>query len=253
MKSLLIIFPMLLLVSLTRAQETFILKGKIEFEKKINFHKALDGLSDNDFDNSWIQSMKKNFPATITTYFNLYFDHGKTLYKPGREVPSPSPPVPEWLVGPAVDNIVFTDLEKKENIGLKHVFENTYRVEDSVRNIEWRITMDSRTIAGFSCRKAVGRIMDSVYVIAFYTDQIVPNGGPESFSGLPGMILGVAIPRINTTWFATKLELVPVKPEDLMPPKKGKKVTVKELLEQLKGPMKDWGKMGQRNIWSIMI
>ena len=60
--------------------------------------------------------------------------------------------------------------------------------------------------------------MDSVYVIAFYTDQITTTGGPESFNGLPGMILGVAIPRINTTWFATKLELVEVKPQDLIAP-----------------------------------
>ena len=44
-----------------------------------------------------------------------------------------------------------------------------------------------------------------------------------------------------------------VKPEDLAPPKKGKKVNTKELQEQLKGPMKDWGKWGQRNIWNIMI
>ncbi len=130
--------------------------------------------------------MKKNFPATITTYFNLYFDHSKTALQTRQRsslILTTGPGLAALV--PAVDNIVFTDLDRKENIGLKHVFENTYRVEDSVRNIEWRITMDTRTIAGFSCRKAVGRIMDSVYVIAFYTDQIVPNGGPESFSGLP--------------------------------------------------------------------
>ena len=84
--------------------------------------------------------------------------------------------------------------------------------------------------------------MDSVYVIAFYTDQITTNGGPESFNGLPGMILGVAIPRINTTWFATKLELVEVKPQDLAAPLKGKKVDQAGLLKQLQGSMKEWGK-----------
>ena len=133
------------------------------------------------------------------------------------------------------------------------LFDNTFLIQDSSRKIDWRITGEQRTIAGFECRKAVGRIMDSVYVIAFYTDQITTNGGPESFNGLPGMILGVAIPRINTTWFATKLELVEVKPQDLTAPVKGKKVDQASLLKQLQGPMKDWGKSGQRNIWKIMI
>ncbi|PWT99806.1 MAG: GLPGLI family protein [Bacteroidetes bacterium] len=235
-----------------QAQQTFIAKGKIEYEKVLSLHRSFESMIDDDNDRSWIETLKKNFPATITTYFNLYFEDGKTLYKPGREVQTATP-IPDWLLGPASDNVIYTDIATDQNTAMKHVFENTFLVQDSVRKIDWRITMDTRTIAGFSCRKAVGKIMDSVYVIAFYTDQILTSGGPESFAGLPGMILGVAIPRINTTWFATKLELVQVKPEDLAPPKKGKKVNTKELQEQLKGPMKDWGKWGQRNIWNIMI
>jgi GLPGLI family protein len=133
------------------------------------------------------------------------------------------------------------------------VYDNTFLIQDSLTKIEWRITNDTRTIAGFECRKAVGRMLDSVYVIAFYTDQILTTGGPESFTGLPGMILGAAIPRINTTWFATKLELTPVTPEQIAPPKKGKKVNTKELLEQLQTAMKDWQRFGKRNIWLIMI
>jgi GLPGLI family protein len=78
-------------------------------------------------------------------------------------------------------------------------------------------------------------------------------GGPESFNGLPGMILGIAIPRINTTWFATKLELVEVKPTDLTAPKRGKKTNYNDLQVTLKKATKDWGKWGQRNIWSIML
>ena len=253
MRPLLVLWIGLLpLYNVLWAQETFISYGKIEFERKINLHRSLESVIDDDNDRSWIETMKKTFPQTITNFFNLYFEPGKTLYKPGREVQT-STPVPDWIMGPATDNVIFTDLEKHENLGMKHVFENTFLIQDSIRKIDWRITMDTRTIAGFSCRKAIGRIMDSVYVIAFYTDQILTSGGPESFCGLPGMILGIAIPRVNTTWFATKVELVQVKPEDIIPPKKGKKVDLKQLQDQLKGPMKDWGKWGQRNIWNIMI
>ena len=51
-----------------------------------------------------------------------------------------------------------------------------------LEKIEWKITNDERVIAGLDCRKAVGRIMDSVYVIAFYSEQILVSGGPESFN-----------------------------------------------------------------------
>jgi GLPGLI family protein len=95
--------------------------------------------------------------------------------------------------------------------------------------------------------------MDSVYVIAFYTDIIQCSSGPESFTGLPGMILGIAVPRINTTWFATKIQLIDIKETDLQIPKKGKKANYQELYLQLKKATSDWGKYGIKSIWKAMI
>jgi hypothetical protein len=67
------------------------------------------------------------------------------------------------------------------------------------------------------------------------------------------MILGVAIPRLNSTWFATKVELISVTNDMMLPPKKGKKSTYDDLLKQLQKSTKDWGKEGARNIWKMMI
>ncbi len=57
-------------------------------------------------------------------------------------------------------------------------------MQDSTRKITWKITDEMREIAGFSCRRANAIMLDSIYVVAFYTDQIPVSGGPESFSGL---------------------------------------------------------------------
>jgi GLPGLI family protein len=235
------------------AQQIFISKGKIEFEKRVNLYKDIEAWSDEDDNGDWIQTLKKSIPQFEVSYFDLFFDSSnKTLYKPGRELPR-DPKVPDWFRGPATDNMVYADLNSQQTTSLKNVFEKTFLINDSTRKVEWRITNDERVIAGLDCRKAIGRIMDSIYVIAFYSEQVMISGGPESFNGLPGMIMGIAIPRINTTWFATKLELIEVKPSDILPPQKGKKVNQAELLKQLQGSMKDWGKSGQRNIWKIMI
>ena len=69
------------------------------------------------------------------------------------------------------------------------------------------------------------------------------------FSGLPGMILEVAIPRLYTTWIATKIELVQPKEEDYKFSQTGKKVKRKELYQSMSKSMEDWKEYGPRNIW----
>ena len=249
MKKLIIISLLTVYLAISAfAQEQFIVKGKIEFEKKVNLHKQLDS----EEDEGWRTMIKKMAPPTKTSYFDLYFSGNKIIYTPGREVVT-AQKVPDWFDGPATDNIIFTDLEQQSVTSQKTVFDNIFNIKDSVRKIDWKITPDTRTIAGFECRKATAIIMDTVFVVAFYTEQIVTSGGPESFAGLPGMILGIAVPRLYTTWFATKLEMTDVKETVLIPPKKGKKITTSDLKTQLKPSMKDWGKMGAKNMLQVSI
>ena len=79
------------------------------------------------------------------------------------------------------------------------------------------------------------------------------SSGPESFSGLPGMILGLAVPRLHTTWFATKVELVEPTPVQLAPSQKGKKASWMELSNDLNKAMKDWGKEAARILWTSLL
>ncbi|MBV9962646.1 MAG: GLPGLI family protein [Parafilimonas sp.] len=237
------------------AQDIFISQGKIEFEKKVNVYKSLDDQKNNDdqdggFD--WISQIKKQVPEWNVTYFNLFFDGDKTLYKPGRES-TQTQKMPDWFQDPAQSNTVYCDLKSDQSVSQKSVFESVFLINDSLRKIKWKISNDTRDIAGFRCRKATAIIMDSVFVIAFYTDQITTSGGPESFNNLPGMILGLAVPRLHTTWFATKVESVDPAPTDLAAPTKGKKAKNEELVQKLKSTMKDWGKFGQHAQWIIEL
>ena len=79
------------------------------------------------------------------------------------------------------------------------------------------------------------------------------TGGPESFNGLPGMILGLALPHEHITWFATKVYTDNISDTQLLPPAKGKKTTSSALLITLQDLMKDWGKWGKRYQRQIMI
>ena len=235
------------------SQDIFLSKGKIEYEKKVNLYKNLEDQSsgeDGGFD--WTSQLKIQLPEYRIAYFNLFFDDNKTLYKPGREVVQ-TQKIPDWFEGPANSNTVFNDFQNGKTTAQKTVYETMFLIQDSLRYTNWRISSDTRVIAGFKCRKATAIIMDSVFVVAFYTDQIVTTGGPESFNGLPGMILGLAVPRLHTTWFATKVELTEPKPDELAAPVKGKKANNEELVQKLKSSMKDWGKWGQHAQWQILL
>jgi GLPGLI family protein len=230
-------------VILAAAQTQFIYQGRVEYEKKINQHKPLE----EDADNIWNAERIKAIPKFVTDIFELKFNSNKTVYKLAKE--NPDNKYMMWGGKPNESDHVFTDLLAGTFSSQKEIFENTYVIKDSCRKTEWKISDETRTIAGFECRKAVTKICDSVYVVAFYTDQIPVSAGPESFGGLPGLILGLAVPRLYTTWFATKLELTVPTEAQLNPTQKGKKINRVQLEAELKKVMKDWGNEGQQRIW----
>ena len=236
----------IILMAPVLANAQFTMKGKIEYERKVNMHRQMEDMMD-DENKTWLEKMKAQIPKFSTTYFDLSFTSSGSLYRPGREGENPVKSF--WGSAPASENIVYTDFQSKKVAALKKIYEEKFLVQDSVRKLQWKIQDEIRTIAGFKCRKAVARMLDSVYVVAFYTEDIIASGGPEMFAGLPGMILEIAIPRLYTTWIATRVEMIQPKPEDLKAPDKGKKVTQKELYETINASVSKWGKYAHRSIW----
>jgi GLPGLI family protein len=253
----LFVLGMLLLNScLLCAQNThFTTSGVIEYEKTLNMY-ALFRKDINKDNESYMQpafeAYKKNQPQFKKLKSTLNFTDNKTLFTPVEDEAGNGS---FWGDDAMVkqNNITFTDLQSGSFISQKSVFEETFLVKDSTRKIHWKITDETREIAGFNCRRANALIMDSVYVVAFYTDQIPVSGGPESFTGLPGMILGIALPHENITWFATKVTDITLDNKALLPPKKGKPVNDKELLNTLHSAMKDWGNYAQASLKAFSL
>ena len=242
----------LLAADMVRAQSNaiFISHGRIEFQRSVNVYAQMQQTIE-EGDEQWIDLMKKMANHFRTSYFDLYFTGDKSLYKPGRE--SDDKQTFFFWTPPAQDNIVYSDLQARKAISRKNVFEQGFLVEDSLRPIKWKITDETRNIAGFTCRRANAIIMDSIYVVAFYTDEILAEGGPESFTGLPGMILGISLPHNHVSWMATKVESVNVTETQVTPPVKGKKVNNAGLLQSVQPSLKDWRKTGRQYMEAILL
>jgi GLPGLI family protein len=244
-KKKIIVFAALLglFINLRAQYAHFIISGTIEFEKRINVYVLIQKNVNKDIE-AWMQPQidfyKKNNPQFKTLNAKLEFGNYKTLYTPNENDLSQN-----WLVvdNPMLNqfNTIFTDIKTKSSVDQKQVYEQIYLVKDSVRKIKWKITDETREIAGYTCRRANGIYLDSIYVVAFYTTRIPVAGGPESFNGLPGMILGIALPHENITWFAKKVKEGSIPQDAIVPPKKGKPTNEKELLKTLQEVSQNWG------------
>lgn len=222
----------------------FVTSGVIEYEKTCNMFallkKKLVGAFYNQNKPHYDTYLRKE-PQFLKLQSSLTFGNNTSLYTP----------VPKDIYvmydQPIVSqpNIVFNDFNKGTFILQKEFNEKTLLVKDTLRKIVWKITDETRVIAGYNCRRANGLVLDSMYAVAFYAEDIHVSGGPESFTGLPGMILQLALPHDNVSWMATKVTEAAPDEKKLVPPKKGTPVDYKGLHQQLFRGLGQAGELGR--------
>jgi len=210
--------------------QIFISKAKIEYEVKSDIKKTMGN-------NNWEEMLKDKLPRFKTGYFTLTFGNGKSLYQFDHWG---VPKVPDFITRGEDDNKYFYNYNSDVYNTQKSVYGSALHIADSIPKLKWKLVNENRVIAGFNCRKAYTILFDSVYVFAFYTEEITLPGGPASFHGLPGTILGVTIPRLYTSWIATKVEVNGVDVNTIKPVEAKKNITLNELEAVMKDQTKDW-------------
>jgi GLPGLI family protein len=215
----------------TQAQQ-FIGSGKVEYEVKTNFKKTMGT-------GMWAEMMTQNTASPFNTgYYSLVFSQNKSLYKFDRWHEKEK--MPEFLRKSDEENRWSNDYAAGMYTTKKDIWGSPFFIQDSIQKIEWKLLNENREIAGFNCRKAVGRMMDSVYIFAFYTEEILLPGGPCSINGLPGLILGLTIPRMYTSYIATKVTLDIPAGDKIETPQAKKYFTNTGYAKEIKDRLKEW-------------
>ena len=93
-------------------------------------------------------------------------------------------------------------------------------VMDTIKDIDWLITQEAKTISGFTCKKATG-LFNSQPVVAWFTSELPPGHGPFTPLGLPGTILEIFYEKSNT--IVSAIEVLE-SAEIVVAPAKGKPV-----------------------------
>jgi GLPGLI family protein len=201
-----------------------IASAKITFERKTNLYKKLKGNVEN-----WLKEEDK----VKIDYFELFINDTCSLFKPQES------DLKENMSWATSKNTVLQNFKLNTRYVIKPMWGEELHLTDSMFKRKWQITESSRKIAGYACRKAVWQANDSTRIYAWFSYDIVPATGPESFNGLPGTILGLATEDGGVVYFAKKVEVLTPTPATFILPKKKKVYTIPELKAQME---KQYGK-----------
>ena len=251
MKKIFLAIIVLLNAAILNDQQ-FLGKATIEYEVKTNVKKKFG-------DSPWFEQMKDNMPTFRTQYYNYTFSNNKSIYKQSKA--DEKAKIPPFLDESNEDNEYFTDFNTGTVRVKKIVMGSPFYMKDSMPPIEWKLVNENMPIAGFNCRKAVGKIFDSVYVFAFYSEEIPISGGPCAIGGLPGVIMGLTIPRLFTSWVATKVMVNDVNEAIIKPEESKKTESFSAFRKFILDKTKDWGDgddgefkhFKEQFLWSVQL
>ncbi|HMQ08653.1 MAG TPA: GLPGLI family protein [Saprospiraceae bacterium] len=131
------------------------------------------------------------------------------------------------------EDIFITYTEENMVTYIRELLGKRYLIEDQRPQFKWKILNELKEIAGFLCMKAETINHENGYpVFAWFTNKIPIHGGPEGFSGLPGMILSLELNGDDVVIIAKKVQIENEKKPLPLPKKmKGKKIGFYEFSE----------------------
>tara|TARA_B110000503_G_scaffold116282_1_gene175247 strand:+ start:1206 stop:2039 length:834 start_codon:yes stop_codon:yes gene_type:complete len=239
------------------------------------------------FGDQMSEQQKKQMMARFKNYlektFTLNFNKIESSFKENVKLDAPGSTGRRWGNNNGQGSI-YKNLKDKEMIEDVEQFSKRFLVVEPMDQPKWEMGTETKKIGQFTCYKATMVKVDNkvdwgsmfsrrgnnkkkdstktvttkeavkmIAVTAWYTPQIPVSSGPETYFGLPGLILEINEGR--TTMLCTEIVLNPSEIIEIKKPTKGKEVNredynkiVKEKTEEIREQFKSRGSRGsQRN------
>ncbi len=203
--------------------------------------------------------------------FILTFNQSESIYKEEERLEAPSSGR-----GPRFGAMSFTGGDQYKNVRSQELlqeqefFGKQFLIKDELQELNWELGSETKTIGQYTCFKATAvkeatgfdignfgkRPSDDedkkkeedkpkeIIVTAWYTPQIPVNQGPDTYWGLPGLILEINADK--TTILCSKIVLNPSEKDEMKVPSKGKEVTQAEYDAIVKKKMEEMQAMRGR-------
>ena len=263
MKKIIFYILMFLGVIHVHAQKDF--QGLVVYESKTSTSDfKMDGNKEitPEMQKMFEERMKKMSEKT----FNLYFDKTASIYEEEEKLEAPGTQgggmrmMSSFMGG---GGKLYKNVKEKTYTVDKEMMGKAFLIQDSLAIIDWKMTGETKKIGNYTCYKATAvqavsqsdfrnfrrknqdedksknedkdkstNFMDQVEmpkeitITAWYTPDIPINQGPETFWGLPGLILEVN--NGKTIILCSKVVLNNKEKKEIKAPVNGKVVTQKE-------------------------
>ncbi len=210
-------------------------QGTITYERKINLHRRMED-----------EQMKAMVPEFRSTKHLLLFSDSISVYKTVKEEVSPDPfdnnggggPRMMIRIGPGENGIIYNNFATKQIAEQTEFADKNYIIDDTIKSQPWKLTDETKTILGHSCKKALMKTFNGNDVTAWYAQDIAVPAGPENFSGLPGTVLGIDMNNGEIVFTAIAIKSG-IDRKELIAPKTGKHITradFQKKMEEVLGP-----------------
>lgn len=245
-----------LVAMLTFAQKDF--QGKAVYMSKTTLDMSRFG-NRSEQEKKQIKARMKNF---LEKTYTLSFNRTESVFKENAKLEAPgSTRGPRWGASNGQGS-VYKNLQKKIMIEDVEQFSKRFLILEDMKQPKWQLSAETKKIGQYICYKATltkvdtrvdfrsifrrdrGKDKDStktkeknndvklLNVTAWYSPQIPVSFGPDSYWGLPGLILELNAGR--TTMLCTEIILNPSESVGIKKPTKGKKVNRDEYNEIVK-------------------
>jgi len=222
------------------------------------------------------EEMKKTvaqmMKSALEKTYILTFNKEESIYKEQEKLDAaPMNPGFKMMMSSYTPGAQYKNLKTGQIVEENEFFGKQFLVTDSIQNLDWQITKESKTIGQYIAFKATAvkkvdpndysmarpkkkdekenaevkkdstqpqdpmdmiEIPEEIEVTAWFTPQIPVSNGPGEYAGLPGLILELNVYR--TTLLCSKIVMNPKEAEKIEPPKKGKEVTREEYVKIVK-------------------
>ena len=164
-------------------------------------------------------------------YIELSVEGNRCLSKEIEKIDnSQGPQYTMKVIGGFKDLETYTDFDQNQKVILREMDSKVYNILDTVSQLKWTLTRETKSINGYETKKAVYKDKDYEYV-AWYTTTIKSKCGPESFYGLPGLLLELKRTSLKDDKQYSTYKLVLINEDSkikLEKPSKGNSVSVSD-------------------------
>jgi len=186
---------------------------KVTYEKKINIENQLKKIK-----NPFLRKLvKKKLSQPI--FYELLYSDGISIYNLAKNTNNQN----DESVSLEVDdnNVFYKDFKSKNLIKQAEFLSRTFLITNSLPKLQWKITNETKEIGKYKVTKAILKRNNEI-IEAWFTNKIAVGDGPESFYGLPGLIL-----ELKTKNYVLKVkDIIFLKDAPkITKPEKGKKVS----------------------------